>query len=148
MKKVYVKLAAVLSAIALFSGHSFNSAAADYYDYDGKELPVGTEFASFERRYEGVARFPAVSRDISMLVPNSVTAGDIEHILLQRGGKLLENFRLFDIYEGAQVQQGYKSMAYALSFRAKDHTLKDDEINSVMKKILNGLNGLGCELRS
>ena len=51
MKKVYVKLAAVLSAIALFSGHSFNSAAADYYDYDGKELPVGTEFVSGEYKY-------------------------------------------------------------------------------------------------
>ncbi|MBQ7174457.1 MAG: phenylalanine--tRNA ligase subunit beta [Lachnospiraceae bacterium] len=112
------------------------------------DMPVVTRYASFDRRYEGVARFPAVSRDISMLVPKSVMAGDIEHILLQRGGKLLESFRLFDIYEGMQVQQGFKSMAYALSFRAKDHTLKDDEVNSAMKKILNGLSGLGCELRS
>ena len=112
------------------------------------DMPVVTEFASFDRRYEGVARFPAVSRDISMLVPKSVTAGDIEHILLQRGGKLMESFSLFDIYEGLQVKAGFKSMAYALTFRAKDHTLTDDEINSAMKKILNGLGGLGCELRS
>ena len=89
-----------------------------------------------------------MTRDISMLVPKKVSAGDIEHVLMQRGGKLLEDFRLFDIYEGLQVATGFKSMAYSLVFRAKDHTLTDEEVNSVMKKILNGLSGLEIELRS
>ena len=111
-------------------------------------MPVVTEMATFDRFYEGVARFPAVTRDISMLVPKKVSAGDIEHVLMQRGGKLLEDFRLFDIYEGLQVATGFKSMAYSLVFRAKDHTLTDEEVNSVMKKILNGLSGLEIELRS
>ena len=83
-----------------------------------------------------------------MLVPKELCAGDIEDMILQRGGKLLENVKLFDIYEGAQVKHGYKSMAYSLSFRSKEHTLTDDEITSAMNKILNGLNSLNIELRS
>ena len=111
-------------------------------------MPVVTEFASFDRRYEGVARFPAVSRDISMLVPKDISAGTIEEMLLQRGGKLLESFELFDIYEGEQVKDGFKSMAYTLSFRAKDHTLTDQEAGAAMNKIINGLGSLDIELRS
>ncbi|MDO4962254.1 MAG: phenylalanine--tRNA ligase subunit beta [Eubacteriales bacterium] len=112
------------------------------------DMPVVTELANFDRVYEGVARFPSVTRDLSMLVPKAVCAGDIEAMLIQRSGKLLESVNLFDIYEGIQVKAGYKSMAYKLQLRAKDHTLTDDEINSVMNKILNGLNSMNIELRS
>ncbi len=112
------------------------------------DMPVVTEYASFERRYKGVVRFPAVNRDISMLVPKQVTAGEIEKVLLQRGGKLLESFRLFDLYEGLQVMAGFKSMAYTLTFRAEDHTLTEEEINSAMGKVLNGLEALDIQLRS
>ena len=82
-----------------------------------------------------------------MVVPKNVLAGDIEHVLVQRGGKILENYQLFDIYEGAQIKEGYKSMAYTVVFRSKDRTLKEEDINGAMKKILNGLQGLGVELR-
>ncbi len=99
-------------------------------------------------KYVPLAKFPAVSRDFSMLVPHEVTAGAIEDILVQRCGKLLEDVKLFDIYEGAQVKQGYKSMAYTVTLRAKDHTLTDEEINGTVKKILNGLERMGVELRS
>ena len=112
------------------------------------DMPVVTEYASFERRYKGVVRFPAVNRDISMLVPKQVTAGEIEKVLLQRGGKLLESFRLFDLYEGLQVMAGFKSMAYTMTFRAEDHTLTEEEINSAMGKVLNGLEALDIQLRS
>lgn len=112
------------------------------------DIPAILPFASFDRLYEGIAKYPATSRDISMLVPKNVLAGEIESVIRQRGGKLLESFKLFDIYEGAQVGEGLKSMAYSLIFRAKDRTLTDDEINSVMKKILNGLSSMGIELRS
>lgn len=112
------------------------------------DMPEIVRFTDFDRKHEGVAKFPAVSRDLSMLVPKELCAGDIEDMILQRGGKLLENVKLFDIYEGAQVKNGYKSMAYSLSFRSKEHTLTDDEITSAMNKILNGLNSLNIELRS
>ena len=105
------------------------------------------ECATFDRKYTGLAKYPAVARDLSMVVPKNVLAGDIEHVLLERGGKILENYQLFDIYEGAQIKEGYKSMAYTVVFRSKDRTLKEEDINGAMKKILNGLQGLGVELR-
>ncbi len=104
--------------------------------------------ASFDRKYAGIARFPAVTRDISMVVPENVLAGQIEAMIRQRGGKILEDCALFDIYEGEQIQKGYKSMAYSLVFRAKDRTLDDKDITSAMKKIWNGLESLGIEIRS
>ena len=55
-------------------------------------------------------KYPAVTRDISMLVPKQVLAGQIEDILAQRGGKILESYQLFDIYEGSQIKGGYKSI--------------------------------------
>lgn len=112
------------------------------------DMPSVTGFVNFDRKHEGVAKYPAVTRDLSMLVPKHICAGDIEDMLIQRGGRLLESLRLFDIYEGAQVQPGFKSMAYKLVLRAADHTLTDDEIGSVMNKILNGLTGMNIELRS
>ena len=72
-----------------------------------------------------------------MVVPRTVLVGQIEKILAQRGGKILESYSLFDIYEGTQIKEGYKSIAYTLTFRAKDKTLEDAEITAAMKKILN-----------
>ncbi|MCD8197995.1 MAG: phenylalanine--tRNA ligase subunit beta [Lachnospiraceae bacterium] len=111
------------------------------------DMPSVVELASFDRKYEGLAKFPAVLRDISMIVPKAVLAGQIEAIIRQRGGKILESCELFDVYEGSQIKEGHKSMAYALSFRAKDRTLTEQEISAAMKKILNGLQSLGAELR-
>ena len=111
------------------------------------DIPAILEYATFDRKYEGIAKFPAVSRDISMVVPKEVLAGQIEQIIAQRGGKILESYQLFDIYEGSQIKSGYKSVAYSVTFRAKDRTLEDADVNAAMKKILNGLEGLGIELR-
>lgn len=69
-----------------------------------------------------------------MVVPKEVLAGQIEAVIAQRGGKILENYQLFDIYEGSQIKEGYKSMAYSVTFRAKDRTLEDADVNAAMKK--------------
>ena len=106
------------------------------------------EFANFSYKYTGIAKYPAVTRDLSMVVPKTVLAGQIEAVLEQRGGKILESYHLFDIYEGSQIKEGYKSMAYSVVFRHHDKTLEESEITAVMKKILNGLTNLGIELRS
>ena len=106
------------------------------------------EFAGFSHKYTGIAKYPAVTRDLSLVVPHAVLAGQIEEIFDQRGGNILESYQLFDIYEGAQIEKGFKSMAYSLVFRAHDKTLGENEISAAMKKIMNGLNGLGIELRS
>ena len=127
---------------------------ADNYDIDTKvyvavlDMPEILPFASFDRKYEGIAKYPAVSRDISMVVPKTVLVGDIEKVISQRGGKILENYQLFDIYEGTQIKEGFKSVAYSITFRAKDRTLEESDVSGAMKKILNGLEGLGIELRA
>lgn len=112
------------------------------------DMPEVTKLATFDRKYLGIARYPAVTRDISMVVPKNVLAGDIENVILQRGGKILEECSLFDIYEGAQIKDGFKSMAYSIVFRAKDRTLEENDITAAMKKIWNGLESLGIEIRS
>lgn len=111
------------------------------------DMPVIVEKATFDRKYEGIAKYPAVSRDISMVVPRNILAGQIESMIEQRGGKLLESYKLFDIYEGEQIKEGFKSVAYSISFRAKDRTLEESDVAAAMKKILNGLESLGIELR-
>lgn len=126
----------------------------DNYDIGTKayvaviDMPCVVPYASFNRKYEGLAKYPAVSRDISMVMPKSIMVGEVEAIINQRGGRILENLVLFDIYEGSQIKEGYKSVAYNITFRAKDRTLTEDDINSAMKKILNGLESMGIELRA
>ena len=112
------------------------------------DMPAVTELATFDRKYAGIAKFPAVSRDISMVVPKQILAGEIEDVIIQRGGKILESCQLFDIYEGAQIRSGFKSMAYSITFRAKDRTLEEGDITAAMRKIWNGLEALGIEIRA
>jgi len=123
------------------------------YDMKGRvyiavlDMPSVEPFATFERKYEGVAKYPSVNRDISMVVPKSILVGQIEAVIAQRGGKILESYNLFDIYEGEQIKEGFKSVAYSITFRALDRTLDENDVNGAMKKILNGLEQLGIELR-
>ena len=111
------------------------------------DLPTVVELASFDHKYEGIQNFPASTRDISMTVPEDITAGRIEEVFEKKGGALLESFRLFDIYEGIQVGPHRKSMAYSLTFRAKDRSITDDDVNPVMEKIIASLGELKVELR-
>ncbi|MDE6738568.1 MAG: phenylalanine--tRNA ligase subunit beta [Lachnospiraceae bacterium] len=126
----------------------------DNYDMKTKayvavlDMPEVIPYATFDRKYEGIAKYPAVSRDISMVVPKEIMVGQIEAVIAQRGGKILENYQLFDIYEGDQIKDGYKSVAYSITFRAKDRTLEEADVSAAMKKILNGLDSMGIELRS
>lgn len=111
------------------------------------DMPEIVSRASFDHKYEGIAKFPAATRDISMVVPRKVLAGDIEKIFDEKGGQFLEKYDLFDIYEGAQIKPGYKSIAYSLSFRAKDRNLEDADITGAMDRIVNALERVGAELR-
>lgn len=82
-----------------------------------------------------------------MVIPKNVLAGQIEEVIEQKGGSHLESFKLFDIYEGSQIKDGYKSVAYSIVFRGKDKTLEESDISAAMKRILKGLEGLNAELR-
>lgn len=111
------------------------------------DMPIIVSLASFERKYEGIARFPAVSRDISMVMPKGILVGEVEKIFDARGGQYLEGYELFDIYEGTQIKSGFKSVAYSLTFRAKDKTLEEADYAPAMNKILKALEEMGIELR-
>ena len=112
------------------------------------DMPVLVAHATFDRKYEAVAKFPAIKRDLSMTVSKEIFVGQLEKIIKKSGGKLLESVELFDVYEGNQIEAGKKSVAYSLTFRAKDRTLEESEINVIVEKILNKLTELGAELRS
>ena len=105
------------------------------------------DMADFEVKYEGVPKFPAMTRDISLSMKKEVLAGDIEKVISKKGGKLVESYELFDVYEGSQLVKGFKSLAYKIVFRAKDHTLKDDEVNAAMDKIIKALAEIEVVLR-
>ncbi len=111
------------------------------------DMPEVVARASFDRKYEGIAKYPAVSRDISMVVPKEILVGQIEEVIEKKGGAYLESYNLFDIYEGAQIKAGFKSVAYSIVFRAKDKTLEEADVTSAMTKILKALEEMGIELR-
>ena len=111
------------------------------------DMPEIVERASFDRKYTGIARFPAVTRDISMVMPKDILVGQVEEVIEKKGGVYLESYALFDLYEGAQIKEGYKSVAYSIVFRAKDKTLEDSEVSESMDRILKALEGMGIELR-
>ncbi len=111
------------------------------------DMPLVTERAGFDVKYTGVAKYPAVSRDFSMVMKKEILAGQVEEVIRKNAGKLLEHCTLFDVYEGSQIEEGYKSMAYSVGLRAQDRTLEEKEITAVTDKILKGLSDLGIELR-
>ena len=111
------------------------------------DMPEITARANFDRKYEGIAKFPAVTRDISMVVPKEIMVGQIEQVIESKGGEYLESYALFDLYEGSQIKAGFKSVAYSIVFRAKDRTLEDADVTKAMDRILKALEAMGIELR-
>jgi phenylalanyl-tRNA synthetase beta chain len=98
---------------------------------------------------EPIPRTPPVLEDLAFVVPDEVLAEDIEGQIRQAGGALLQEVRLFDVYRGEQIEQGRKSLAYALTFQAADRTLTDEEVAKVRHKIIKRLDEeLGAKLRS
>ena len=126
---------------------------ADIYGIGGKayvaviDMPEIVKRATFDRKFVGLAKFPAVNRDISMVMPKEILAGQIEAVIERKGGAYLESYSLFDIYEGSQIKEGYKSIAYSIVVRAKDKTLSDGEVTGAMERILKALEAMGIELR-
>ncbi|MCX4268538.1 MAG: phenylalanine--tRNA ligase subunit beta [Lachnospiraceae bacterium] len=111
------------------------------------DIPAILPIATFDRKYSGIAKYPSVTRDISMVMPKEILVGQIEEILEAKGGQYLESYVLFDIYEGSQIMAGYKSVAYSITFRAADRTLEEKDVSEAMERILKALKGIGIELR-
>lgn len=111
------------------------------------DMPEVVELATFDRKYKGIAKYPAVSRDISMVMSKEILVGQVEEIIEKNGGSYLESYQLFDLYEGEQIKEGFKSVAYSITFRANDKTLEEADVTAAMTNILTALEAMGIELR-
>lgn len=114
------------------------------------ELDFNTlyELYSEDVKYKQLPKYPAVTRDMAMLLDDGINVYEIEKIIKKCSGNILEGYKLFDVYKGAQIPHGKKSVAYSVTFRAEDRTLTDDEITEVFNKILSKLEKeLGAQLR-
>lgn len=100
-----------------------------------------------EIRYKELPKFPATRRDISVLVPLSRKAGEIEAIIRDVGGEMVEEIDLFDFYQGPQIPQGYRSLTFAIIYRLRDRTLKDEEVEEVHSRIRERLEEAGFKVR-
>lgn len=106
------------------------------------------EYAKTDKKYKALPKFPAVTRDIALLVDDEILVQEIEDTIRRAGGNLVEKVELFDIYKGAQIPEGKKSIAYAIAYRDEKKTLKDNDVNKVHDKILRSLeHKLGATLR-
>ena len=106
------------------------------------------ENSELENKYKALPKFPAVTRDIALIVDEEVLVQDIEDTIRKAGSNIVEKVELFDIYRGEQVEEGKKSIAYAIVYRNESKTLTDKEVNKVHEKILRALEyKLGAILR-
>lgn len=106
------------------------------------------KFINVEKKYKALPKFPAVSRDIAILVDDAVLVAEIEDTIRKQGGNMVEAVKLFDVYKGKQIPEGKKSIAYSLTYRLENKTLTDEEVNKVHDKILRALEfKIGAELR-
>ncbi len=106
------------------------------------------EMAQPEKTYKPLPKFPAVTRDLALVCDESIPVGTLEKAIVRGGGALLENIQLFDVYQGAQIEAGKKSVAFSITLRSADSTLKDEQTAAVMKKVMKELEKAGAVLRS
>ena len=101
-----------------------------------------------EKVYTALPKFPAVSRDLAFVCEKSIPVVSLEKLIASAVGKTLENIALFDVYEGAQVESGMKSVAFSLRLRSAERTLTDEDADSAVKKAIKALEKIGVSLRS
>ena len=105
---------------------------------------------SIEKRkttYKPLPKFPAVERDFAMLCDKEIPVGTLEKAIISGGSRLLERVELFDVYEGSQIPEGKKSVAYSVWLRSSEGTLSDEQIDSTVKRIIEKLEAVGAQLR-
>ncbi|GAW92271.1 phenylalanine--tRNA ligase subunit beta [Calderihabitans maritimus] len=112
------------------------------------DLVLLDRYSTDKKKYVPLPKFPAVERDLAVVVPEEVPVKEVEERIVQSGGDLLKAVRLFDVYRGEQIKPGYKSLAYSLLYQSPDRTLKDEEVNELHHKIIEALvDAVGAQLR-
>jgi len=124
-----------------------------YYDCKGEvtfweiDLPLFLKLVNEEREYQPLPKFPAVIRDISLLLPKNIPVATILNLIQSAAPTYLEDVDLFDIYEGENLAASQKSLSFHLIFRARDHTLRKDEVDKEMSKIYQALAKIKAKVR-
>lgn len=105
--------------------------------------------AKLEKKYKPLPKYPGIMRDIAIVVDKNVLVGDLEKVMWKHSEGLIENVELFDIYTGGQILEGKKSVAFSITYRSYERTLKDEEVNRIHQKIIEDLeNEFDAKLRS
>ena len=115
------------------------------------EINIDTVFENLNltKSYNPLPKYPSTSRDIALIVKDEVFVKQIEDIIKANGEDLVESYKLFDVYKGAQIEEGHKSIAYSITYRSKDKTLTDEDVAKLHEKILSELSEkLNANLRS
>lgn len=109
---------------------------ATVMELDGRLL---LEHVNLVPSYVNLPKFPVVSRDLAIVVEDAVSADAIDELIREVGGELLKGITLFDVYKGTQISEGYRSLAYSMTYQALDRTLTDDEVSQLHDKIQDSL---------
>ena len=113
------------------------------------DLSKFAKYGKNNKKYTPIPKYPAIERDIALVVDEQIEVGQIENIISKKSKNILETAKLFDIYRNEKLGQNKKSVAYELIFRANNRTLTDDEIKNTMEAITKELQvALGAELRT
>lgn len=111
-------------------------------------VPEMMNCAVSEITFSPLPKFPATTRDLSVICDDSLPVAAIEKAITSAVGKILEKVTLFDVYKGQQIEGGKKSVSYSISMRSHDGTLTDEQADLAMKKVLKALAAIGAELRA
>ncbi|MGJ0848094.1 phenylalanyl-tRNA synthetase beta subunit [Tissierella praeacuta DSM 18095] len=107
------------------------------------------ELTNLEIKYKPLPKYPSMLRDLALVVKEDILVGDIQKVISRHGEGLIEKIELFDIYTGNQIPEGMKSVAYSITYRSYDRTLRDDEVNNIQQAIIQDLeNTFDAKLRS
>lgn len=107
------------------------------------------KYSALTCRYQSLPKYPAMSRDLALVVADDITASEVEKMIVKNAGKLLNNICLFDVYMGEQVGKGQKSLAFSLQFQSAEKTLTDAEIDPYFESIIKALEeAFNAKLRS
>lgn len=114
------------------------------------ELDIATmmEFSAVEKSYKPLPKFPAITRDLSLICDDGIPVAEIEKAIKKGAGNLLENIELFDLYKGEQIEKGKKSVSYSLTLRSHDSTLTDERADKAVKLVLKELGSIGAVIRA
>ncbi len=111
-------------------------------------IPEMMSLADVEKTYKPLPKFPATTRDLSLVCDDKTPVALLEKAIKSAVGKTLEKITLFDVYKGEQIEKGKKSVSYSISMRSHEGTLTDEQADAAMKRVLKALKELGAELRA